>query len=273
MAELQNEAVEETADELVEGSELAPETIPQKTAEAAPETTPEGDDDVTIDGVKVEGPDGVRKVINKKHFQLKEAERQRDATQKELDDLKAQAPQAEAAALVDVPALPDSFDDDYEAKIAARETAIATNAEFKAREAIRAENDAATLQESQRKQTEYVQSLESKFSENVTTLGVDVAKVDKAVNALMSYGADAETAHFIVTDVDGPLIAMYFESDLQAFDEFMQLTPMQRGAQVGEIKKKAAAFRPKQSETPAPAERLSGKTPPAERGPAGATFE
>ena len=214
-----------------------------------------------------------KKAFNKKHFQLKQAERDNLALQERLDKLEAQQNEPKVLESANVPDIPDSWDDDYQDKIRQRDAVIAQNAEYNVNQQINERNEAAKVQAEQAKQQERTQTLTKTFSDNVLKLGVNEEKVMEAAKTLVDYGADGEIASAMMTDPDGALMIQYFAADLQEFDGFMKLSPMERGRRFESIKQKAQTFRPKTSEAPAPAQSISGKTPPSSRGPAGATFE
>ena len=273
MSELQDQATFDSVDEVeteVIDSDLAPD-MPE-TEEENIETETAEEPKGMVDGVEVEGPEGFRKAINKKHFQIKERERELEAARKRIEELEANF-QPEVKGPVEVPPLPDNWEDDYEVKISQREEAIRQNAHFQAMQSINQKEEAKRQQQLEAERAKYVESISDNFSRNVKKIGLNEEKVEKAAYKLAQYGADAETADFLLSDAEGPLLVAYFAADLESFDEFMSLTPMQRGLRVSEYKQKAGVLRPKQTNAPDPAPSLGGKTPSRERGPDGATYE
>lgn len=229
---------------------------------------PENADQTTADATEK-----FQKQMNKKHFQYKEEERKRIALEKELDDLRAKSEPKPLTGPVDVPPIPDQFDDDYESKIAERDAAIAANADFNVQERMRSEAEQKQIRQQQDAEVERVQQLNDTFEANITASGVNADKALEAANSLAQYGIDAEAAQFILTDEDGPLIAMLFENDLRSLDEFLSKPLMERGKAVADLKAKAQIFKPKTTNAPGPALSVDGLTPQQSAGPAGATYE
>ncbi|MCK5609439.1 hypothetical protein KAR91_46630, partial [Candidatus Pacearchaeota archaeon] len=128
--ELQSEdntdASQNETDEIIvdppEGSELAPDA--EKPAEK------DSEEDPTI------------AVINKKHFEKMQAERERDAVQLKLDDSNRQLEelQGKQNQPVPIPEMPDQYDDDFDAKLKQRDEAIRRNAEITAQVAVNTQN-------------------------------------------------------------------------------------------------------------------------------------
>ena len=271
MSELQDQATFDSVDEVeVIDSDLAPD-MPE-TEEQNIETETAEEPKGMVDGVEVEGPEGFRKAINKKHFQIKERERELEAARKRIAELEANS-QPEVKGPVEVPPLPDNWEDDYEIKISQREEAIRQNAHFQAMQSIHQKEEAKRQQQLEAERAKYVESVLENFNRNVKKIGLSESKIEEAADKLAKYGgADAEMANFLLTDAEGPLLIAYFAADLESFDELMSLSPMQRGQRISEYKQKADALRPKQTNAPDPAPSLGGKAPAATRGAEGATY-
>jgi hypothetical protein len=267
VAEAVEAPVEEVA-EVVEQPQEAPEVSePTETPEVeeVAENAPE---------IKEGDPEGYKKTINKKHFAMKEAERRAEAAEKRMQELESKASAEPVLEAVEVPPIPDSYSDNFEAEMKARDEAIAANARYNEHAARQAAAEAESIETQRKAQEEYTRELNTTFEGNVSRLGLDQDKVNEAANMLVQYGADSETAKFVMTDEDGPLVAQYFAADLQAFDEFLSMSPMSRGMKMGEIKEASRALLPNRvNDTPAPATVVTGKTAPAQRGPSGATFK
>jgi len=272
MSELQDQVTFDSVDETeVIDSDLAPD-MPE-TEEQNIETETAEEPEGVVDDVVTEGPNGYRKSINKKHFQLKETERELEASRRENAELRAQI-QPEIKGPVEVPPLPDNWENDYEVKISQREEAIRQNAHFQAMQSIHQKEEAKRQQQLEAERAKHVESVLESFNRNVKKIGLSESKIEEAADKLAKYGgADAEMANFLLTDAEGPLLIAYFAADLESFDELMSLPPMQRGQRISEYKQKAGVLRPKQTNAPDPAPSLGGKAPSRERGPEGATYE
>lgn len=227
----------------------------------------------SVDDKPADTTEKFQKQMNKKHFQYKEEERKRIALERELDELRSKSEPQAITGPVEVPQIPDPFDDAYEQKIKARDQAIAANANYQVQARMQEQGKARELQARQRAEVERQSELNDTLSKNIDSLGLDSEKVYAAHDTLSKYGVEPETAHFLLTDKDGPLIAMYFENNLQEFDDFMSRPGMERGMMIADLKAKASAYKPKTTNAPDPAPSISGRTAPADRGPEGATYE
>ena len=138
---------------------------------------------------------------------------------------------------------------------------------------IRANQEAQIANQRRAQQAKHQEELNQTFEKNITRLGVNDEQVLDAANTLAQFGADADLANFIMTDDDGPLVAMHFANDLQGFEEFMSLPAMQRGRKLNDVVAAASSYRPKPTNTPDPAPSGGGKTAAPSDGPAGATYE
>lgn len=226
----------------------------------------------SVEGVEVDGPESFKKAINKQHYKFREEERKSIELQRQLDELKAKHSAPSIDEKVEVPAIPDAWADDYESQLKARDEAIRQNERYAAQEQHRVAQEAQALQEKQREEAKYIQGIEDGFKSNAEKLKLDGGEVMKAAQAVAGYGVSGEVANFLMTDPDGPLMVQYLAQNPLELDELSRLTPMQVGLKLPEIKTKSSALKPTQSEAPDPSTRLNGKTPPASRGPAGATF-
>ena len=268
---MENESELQEVEENIEHGVLATPDSVDKSTDEADEPKPVELVKVSIDGIEVEAPDGFKKGINKVHRRYKDEERARLALQRELDELKAK--QTPDLSLTEIPEIPDSWDENYQTKVLERDVIIENNAKFSANEAIKAQREADILVSQQTRQVEEARNLEDKFFDHGKKLGVEKSKLDQALNVLGEYGSDPETANFVMSNPNGPLIAMFFANDLNAYDRFMSLPPMARGVEISNVIEKASAFKKQSSATPNPATGINGRTPPNTGSLKGMTFE
>lgn len=260
--------VEQVNDEpiaLEEVSDLAPELV------ETPEPNVEEQAVAKVDGVEVEGPEGFKKAINKQHFRYQEEKRQREALEVRLKELEAKAAPAPVQAQ-DVPTLPDTWDDDYAQKMAARDAVVAQNAGIAERASVTAEHDAQALQERQRVQAEHTQKLNDEFNANGKRLGCNEQGLIAATNVVVQQGVTPEIANFLLTDPDGPLMIQELAANPIEQERIMSMPAVQAGIHLATVLRGKIA-RPKPTSAPAPAKVLKGSGPaPKHGGPEGATF-
>lgn len=223
--------------------------------------------------------DGVQKAINKKHFQFKQAERERDAEreareklQRELDAIKA------ANAPKGIPPIPDPLDDDYEQKVRERDAAI--EAKTRADEANRQAQEAQRLanERAQQATLEEQQKVLQAYTDRASALGVKPEELQVAGSQVADYGVSPDFAGYLMGHEEGPLIVKHLAADLAELDHINSLTPYQQGIYVeNHIRPKLQALKPKTTEAPNPPTNISGGGVDPEAGKfrysAGATFE
>jgi len=251
MSELQSDSIESdlTEQSVIEnqndGVDLA------TTSEAEHEEKPQVDDEVAKQ-------EAINKAINKKHFEAKQAERERDEARAKLAELQKAEQERQAATVGNIPPAPDPFDDDYEVKAMAREDAIRKQASFEAENQV-------LLQQQQRQQQEQAQAKAVAQSEAITAyaakaneLGVKQDELQAAGNTVAQYGLSDDLIMHILKDSEGPLITKHLAANPQEGFQLASMSPYAVGSFLDGIKQKASALKPKTTEAPPPAERLSG---------------
>tara|TARA_R110000744_G_scaffold52076_1_gene111723 strand:- start:88 stop:891 length:804 start_codon:yes stop_codon:yes gene_type:complete len=246
-------------DAVVEESELATDT-----EEAKPE--PQG----SVDGIEIEGPDGFKKAIDKQHKKFREQERRANDLEQRLKDFESRQPALED---VVVPPIPDSWDENYEAKIRQRDEAFRKQAQNEFASTQRRERQAATEHESQRAEYDRTQALQKQFAANTQKLGLKEDELMTAQNAVVEYGVTPELANALLEDSDGPLMVQYLAANPLDLYDITQASPLKAGLLLAKVKAKSAGLRKKVSAAPDPADSLSGRAvPKKDRGPKGATY-
>tara|TARA_R110000787_G_scaffold285582_1_gene401702 strand:- start:689 stop:1537 length:849 start_codon:yes stop_codon:yes gene_type:complete len=249
-------------------------------SELAPDSPDEGEQNTdligaTVDGVKIEGPDGFKKAIDKQHRKYREEQRARQALEVRLKEFESK--QAPAVESVTVPPLPDSWDEDYDQKMRDRDAAMVRKANEDYQKQRDKEQQRTDQQRVERESYENQQAQQTKFVDAGKKLGVDAAALSKAEDSLVKAGVGGYLASEILDDADGPLIALYLEAnELEMYDliDISKANPIKAGAFLSSIKAKAASLRKKSSNAPPPADRLDGKAAAKkDRGPSGATYD
>lgn len=227
---------------------------------------------------KTEGfnQEAANKAINKKHFQYKEEERQRKATEAENKRLQSELETLKQGEAPVVPDIPDPFSDNYEDQIKARDEALMRKAAYDKQQEFVANQQANAQKQTEEAEQKRFDGLVSGFNSNAVKLGLDAQEVERAGNTVAQYGISADVASYILEDSEGPLIAKFLAANPLEIESLNTLSPMQAAIKLNnEIRTKAASLKPQISNAPDPADILSGGGVPEGQSPllSGATFE
>jgi len=284
MSELQNddsgitfeEPVEQEAQEIEQNDDTETENVTEvsESAELAPDSPDEGEQN-TEDG-EDSTPEWLKKKIAKQTFAQRQAERERDELKKKLEEIETKS--QPVLSKVDIPPIPDSWDDNYEARIRERDNAIMQNAKFEAAEAQRLQAQAEQQRKTEREQFNRQQELSETLATNSKKLGVDPARLDSAQEVLVKQISDSgrdmtRIVDRLLSDPMGALMIQHLATNQLDMHDIIYASPEDAGFLLAEVKQKAALLKPKPSSAPSPATTLSGRAAPQkERGPAGATY-
>ena len=202
--------------------------------------------------------DAVNKVINKKHFEKMEAERNAAASDKLNKELQAKLDAMQPQANT-IPDMPDPFDDDFIQKSRQRDEAIERAAQQRAQNDLIAQQQQAQQAEQQRVRQEEQTAAVTKYVDRAKAFGISQEELQTAGNDLAVYNLNEELQMRIIQDDDGPLISRYLQSNALEASNVAQMHPMDAYAYVlNTVKPKAAQLKPRTSNAPAPAQDLSG---------------
>ncbi len=220
--------------------------------------------------------DGVQKAINKQHAKYKEEERKRIASENEATELRGKLEAIEAErGKITIPDAPDPYDEDFEVKREARESAIRQQAARDAQQNVVTEQQVANKEAAEKVEQERIGELVNSYDKRIATLGLDSGEIKKAGETVVSYGISGELAEYILGDADGPLLIKHLADNPIVLDELSNMSPIQAAFKVNsDIRAAASTLKPQASETPDPAETLNGKGRTEAKSPliAGATF-
>lgn len=215
--------------------------------------------------------------FNKQYGEKKQLERDLKA-QRELNERLQQAEfDRQAAAVGNIPPMPDSFDDDFDEKMKRRDDAIIAQANFNAQQDAHTQQQQYQQQQVQaQKQAELNQQMQS-YNARATELGIKQDELQAAANVVGNLGLSDDLVMHILADSDGPLIVKHMAANQEIGFELAQMSPFLVGAKLNEIKANAAALKPKTTNAPAPTAKLSGNGVDKDAGKyqniKGATFE
>lgn len=271
MSELQPEA---QADDLVKGtfddgvdeqeSGLASQDQPEAKAEGAELATAESEETEknTDDGDSHDEGDSVQRAINKQHRKFREEERKRLALEKELEEARKQL-EAKSTTVedVEIPPIPDPWDDDFDLKVKAREEAIQRKAQADYQRQLAEDQAFRTQQEQELKRQRETQEKLETYAKRAAEQGIKEQDLIAAANRVADAGVQPDVANFLLTDSDGPAITAYLADDgnIMELYELAEMNPVAAGMKLNEIRAKAIAMKPKASSAPPPPETINGR--------------
>tara|TARA_B100000787_G_scaffold169973_2_gene163219 strand:- start:3441 stop:4289 length:849 start_codon:yes stop_codon:yes gene_type:complete len=223
---------------------------------------------------KLEHTANVKKAINSKHRQMKEAQERAEALQKRLDELEGNK-LAESTALADVPALPDQFDDDFEAKRQRRESVLIENAR---RAAIAEHNHAQELQAQQAAQIKQQSAWNEKqaiFMAAGVDAGISEDSILESAQTISNLGLPKDAIAMLVGEEDGAVIMDYLSKNPDLTIELAGMNPYQQGAAIQSRVRNAVKPSKKMTKAPVPPKTANGAPGHQSGNPLlkGATFE
>ena len=202
----------------------------------------------------------VQKAIDKQYGKFKAEERSHVATRQSLAESNRKLAEYEAnKPALTVPSMPDPYEDGYEEKMQARDTAM--QAKYKQdydNTAAQGQQDQARQQQ---EQTANAQRKEagSKFMQAASSIGISEENLNKSIDVVVGNGINQSVADFIINEPDGPLIIQYLAANPMEQDNLRSMSLMQAAGFInGQLKTNAAALRPKQSTAPNPIAPLNG---------------
>lgn len=253
MSELQeNQEIEQEVVEQTQGNELSNDG-----AELAPAS--EGQHEQNTPQQEELSPNA-QKVINKKHWEAKEAERQAAEYKRQLEELQAKQQETQSVEPI-VPPLPDTFDDDYEAKIAERDKKLMERARWNAEQTMRqTQQEQLQQQQLQQQKQQIMQSVQT-YEERAKGFGIDKQELEQVGNLVSNSGISVDLQMELLNDPDGALIVKHLASDIQSLDQLTKMTPYQAANFINQtIRPKAVNLKPKASNAPPPPDNLTGGT-------------
>jgi len=228
-------------------------------AESAPEVTSEA----TVDDHQQK----IDQAFKKEYAKRKQAERDAEVLQKQLEELKSKHTEVPA----EIGEMPNEYDyaTDEEYEDAKRKfiANVRARTEYDAKQKLIAEQQERTQEEAaQKRQAEIVAKAQA-YSENAEKLGVDANELAQAGQAVASYGISEDLTMEILADSDGPLITKYLAGNPLEVENMSHMSPVQAGIYLATtIKAKANALKPKTSSASAPPTHLEGASTEPEDG-------
>ncbi len=259
--------------EELQTGEVAPvETVTEVTAEAQPAENHESGSELATDSggqheqaASVEEDAAAKQaaanaktqdVINKKHFQTKQAERERDEARAQVAKFEQEKRELEATQAANIPAIPDEYADDFKERLAERDAAIVRKAQFDANQTAVAKQQEYQAQQEQQKAAAEFQQAQIDYSTRSVELGIQPAELQAAGNVVAGYGLSDDLVKHIINDSDGPLITKYLAANPMDAYNLASMSVYEQGAYLNGVKDKASALKPKPSNAPTPPAQL-----------------
>lgn len=250
-------------DELQSGSldsdeSLDTENLHEQGAELATDSDTQHEPKAEVETESNHDQDAVQKAINKQHAKYREEERKRLEVERQLEEYKRKEQEKEASKYNSLPERPDPFDDDYDAKFAQYEQALRDKAAFDAKQQFEQQQQQQFQQQEQARLQQEIQATVQSYEQRATEFGVDVQEVRQAGDVLVQAGINEQLADALLKDPDGPLLTKYLAANLADLEQ-LQGNPYLAASKMAEIKEKAQALKPKNSNAPEPPTRVEGK--------------
>ncbi len=195
-----------------------------------------------------------QKDVNTQHKRFRDEERGRikqkeraDRLQEKLDKLEAERNQ------VEIPPIPDRYDDKYQEKLELRDAAIRKQAENDA-QAQRVEAERKKQQETAQAESDAaLQERVKRFDKNMVDHGLNPADTKAAADQLVEYGLSEHLEDALLDDPDGPLFVQYLAQNPVELDGLASMTAYQLVRHLdGDIRQRAQLLKPKTSDAPPP---------------------
>lgn len=252
----QPQAIEEMGQ--LDAPEVETEGLAQA-SESATDSADEREQNTSEQASSQEEPESYTKRINKMHWEKMEAKREAERLQKELEELKSKSSQ-QTVELKDVPPVPDQWDDDFEAKMKARDAIIANNVKAQAQREAEARAQEARMAQQEQEAYERSVKLQGDFNSKAKAAGINEHSLIEAQKLLVNNGLSGEKAYAVLTDDRGPQIAMYLAENPMELQTLLTMSTIDAVRHIDRnISAKLASTKPKSS-APPPPDTLSGKS-------------
>ena len=268
MSELQNDGSEiDTPAITPEVEVIETNENPEQGSELAPE--------VSEDEKKAKA----QAAFNKQYGEKKQAERERDAALKKVQEI--QALQQQAVTPQAIGEIPNEYDFDTTEEFRQAQSQyinnIKSNAQYEASQKLMEEQRQRDITAQQQSTYDAQQASAKAYTENAEKLGIDPQDLMVAGNTVNSYGVSEGVIMAILDQSNGPLITKYLAANPQEVDNLNNMNPYQAGAYMATLSEKAGALKPKPSNTPNPTTDIAGSGSDPESGKykysAGSTIE
>lgn len=253
MSELQSEGAEQQNVDLDQSSEQQTQT-PETGADLATASESGHEENTEVNQEKVNA------VINKKHFEKMEMQRERDQAKQENEQLRQQIAQQQQTSEPVVPEMPDPFDDDFEQKAQEREQKLVERANWKAQQDLSLRQQEQQAQQAQQEQLQSVQQKAQTYTERAKTFGINEQELQQAGSLVAQHGISNELTMAILDDPEGALITKMLAANPLEIEKLNGMNLYQAALHIeSTIRPKAQQLKPRQTQTGQPPTRLDGR--------------
>lgn len=218
----------------------------------------------------------VNELIGGKVAQTHKERQRADDAERQLADLKAQMPQAEAPVIPDVPDPEDFYGEPEKLKAAmdTRDEAIKQRATFDAQKSWENTQLQNQAQQQAQAQAQKQHEVNVKYGQTAESFGIKSEQMAQEAAVLGNSGLGLDVQNHLAQDPQGPLIVNFLAKNMLELDKLRSMSPMQAAAHIAtEIKPKLAGIK-KTTSTPHPLDMDDGKGVPEKTDPRlkGVTF-
>jgi hypothetical protein len=202
----------------------------------------------------------VQDAINKQHKKYRDEERKRIQIENQLKESQKKLQEFESQnAVIDIPEMPDPYDDDFEQKVRERDNLIQQKAAFEAQQSYALQQQQAQQQQQQMQEQQKLDEQAIKYAKRAAEMGISSQELQQAGNVVAEYQLPDTIVMGILNDPEGGLITKYLASNPLEIDNIRQLDPFSAATYINQnVRPKAAELKPKTSNTPQPASTVSG---------------
>lgn len=231
------------------------ETPPEAPAAEVTETPAEPPEPkVEFDEAQQAKVDAILGKTTKRHYEkMSEIEDEKKRLAEELETLRAKVPEDSVPV---VPPAPDPFDDDYQAKLEARDKALLEKANWDATQTMKAQRETEAQQQLQQKEQQQAYEKTVAFISAGDNMGIEQEDLAKAMMSVGQVGLGKEMADYIVGDPQGPELTLYLSKNLQEVEKIRGMSTPQAAVYVEGLREKAK--RPSPEVTPPPTDQPTG---------------
>jgi len=244
-----------------EVQETAPDTSEESSQEVPVESGGEGEEIAEAAPEKVFTQQDLDRHIDKRVRRFKETEEQ---LAEALERLRSLEPQTrEPVKAPEIPPMPDAFDDQFEAKVKARDAAIAEHAKWQVESQLSQQQAAQQAEQEQLQQQQRLEKSQAAYLARAESAKITPEQLERAGN-LIGSDISMTKAMGILDHSKGPEITMYLARNPEALEALSKMSDFAAGNYMAqEIVPKLSA-KPKPS-APDPAPRVksgsAGKAP------------
>lgn len=238
--------------------------------------TPEGESSET-EGGEI-NQEAIQKKIDKLTFKRYEEREKREEAEQKLAEAKEQLKKyTQESETVEIPPVPDPYDEKYKEKLQAREEALQKQASIDAQKKLEEERHNEALIAKQEAVKKEIQKNVNNMYTSAEKMGFkkeDFQEAEQKVGKFISNRP--EIAQFILRQKDASLIVQYLSSNVESLEKITRLSDVDASAFIAStVADNAKALKPKPSNTPDPLKIVDGKGGGSDESPylSGVEFE